>query len=426
MKFHVIRLSRDGTRSARSHRCSAQSTPLGGASPTGSARHQPLRRDAYHPSVVRFVHSADWQLGRAPYYLSEEAGARFSAARVEAIGAIATLAVQEDCDFVVVCGDVFESNHIDRQVLVRALDKMRGAARVEFFLLPGNHDPLDASSIFRSPTFKEHGPDNVTVLDGSEPVQAASGVELIAAPWPNKRPLTDLVSEACERLEPTDDLRVVCGHGAVDAMWPDANNPAYISLGRLEEWIKSDMIHYVALGDRHSTTEVGGTGRVWYSGAPEPTDFDETEPGNVLVVDLDRDTVHVDRQGVGTWRFEHRDWDLGTDLDIDALRDWLESPDNKERFIVRASLRGQVSVAQKAHLVQMLDHYTDLLGGLEIRDGEGGLAVVPDEADLDDFSVSGYAREALSDLSEKAQSGDQAVIAQDALALLYRLTRASA
>ena len=373
--------------------------------------------------MVKLVHSADCQLGRAPYFLSEEARARFRAARVEVVGAIAELAVQQECDFVVVCGDVFESNNISRQVLVRALDKMRAAAALKFFLLPGNHDPLDASSIFRSPTFREHAPSNVRVLDGSEPVQAAPGVELIAAPWTNKRPLVDLVGEACESLEATDRLRVVCGHGAVDAMWPESSDPAHISLGRLEERIESGAIHYVALGDRHSTTDVGDTGRVWYSGAPEPTDFDEVEPGNVLVVDLDRDRVH--RRRVGTWRFEQRDWELGTDLDIDALRDWLESLDNKERCIVRASLRGQVSVAQRARLDQMLDHYTDLLGGLEVRDGEGGLAVIPDEADLDDFGVSGYAREALSDLSGMAQGGSQAVIAQDALALLYRLTRAS-
>ena len=389
----------------------------------GPVRRQFSCRALYDPDVVRFVHSADWQLGKAPHYLSDEARTRFSSARVDVVGTIGDLAVHEHCGFVVVCGDVFESNHIDRQVLVRALDKMRGAARVTFFLLPGNHDPLDASSIFRSPTFEEHRPSNVVVLDGTAPVPAAPGVELIAAPWSNKRPLTDLVGDACEGLEPTDALRVVCGHGAVDAMWPEANDPAHISLERLEVGIESGVIHYVALGDRHSTTDVGSTGRVWYSGAPEPTDFDETEPGNVLVVDLDGDGVRVGRRRVGTWRFERRDWELGTDFDIGALRDWLESAGNKDRSIMRASLQGQVSVAQKARLDEMLDHYRDLLGGLEVRDGDGPLAVMPDDADLDDFGLSGYAREALSDLSDMAESGDRAVAARDALALLYRLTR---
>ena len=378
-------------------------------------------RAFYDSGVVRFVHSADWQLGRAPYYLSDEARTRFRSARVDVVGTIGDLAMQERCGFVVVCGDVFESNHIDRQVLVRALDKMGSVDRVTFFLLPGNHDPLDASSIFLSPTFEEHRPSNVIVLDGTEPVQAAPGVELIAAPWPNKRPLTDLVDDACDGLEPTDALRLVCGHGAVDALWPEANNPGHISLERLEERIESGIIHYVALGDRHSTTDVGSTGRVWYSGAPEPTDFDETEPGNVLVVDLDGNGAHVERRRVGTWRFERRDWELGTDFDIEALQDWLESAGKKDRSIMRATLQGQVSVAQKARLDAMLDHYSDLLGGLEFRDSP--LAVMPDDADLDDFGLSGYAREALSDLSKLAESGDRAVAARDALALLYRLTR---
>jgi len=369
------------------------------------------------------VHSADWQLGRAPHYLSDEARPRFRAARVDVVGTIGDLAVYERCGFVVVCGDVFESNHIDRQVLVRALDKMGSAAPVAFFLLPGNHDPLDASSIFRSPTFEEHRPSNVIVLDDTEPVQAAPGVELIAAPWPNKRPLSDLVDDACDGLEPGDVLRVVCGHGVVDALWPEADNPAHISVERLEERIESGVVHYVALGDRHSTTDVGSTGRVWYSGAPEPADFAEREPGNVLVVDLEGDSVYVDRRRMGTWRFERRDWELGTDLDIDALRDWLESVGNKDRSIMRASLQGQVSVAQKARLDEMLDHYRDLFGGLEVREGDSRLAVMPDDADFDDFGLSGYAGEALSDLGELAESGDRAVAARDALALLYRLTR---
>ena len=87
------------------------------------------------------------------HYLSDEAQARFSAARLDVIEQMGDLAADEKCEFVVVCGDVFESNQVERQVIVRAFEKMAATPGVTFFLLPGNHDPLDASSIYRSSTF---------------------------------------------------------------------------------------------------------------------------------------------------------------------------------------------------------------------------------------------------------------------------------
>ena len=378
-------------------------------------------RGRYSHSVVRFLHSADWQLGMARHYLSQEAQARFSAARIDVIEQIGNLAVQENCEFVVVCGDVFESNYVQRQVLLRAFEKMAAAPKVPFFLLPGNHDPLDVSTIYRSSTFLDNKPDNARVLEGSVPVQATAGVELIPATWPNKHPTTDLVAAACEGLEPTDAIRIVVGHGAIDSMSPDPDNPAHIALEGLEEKIQSGLVQYVALGDRHSTTDVGDTGRVWYAGAAEPTDYTETNPGNVLIVDLDADNVDVAIRRTGTWHFVHRDWEVTADADINALDEWLSSLDDKDRTIVRVSIVGQVSVAQKARIDSVLDHSAELLAALEPWEQRSDLAVLPDETDLDHFGLSGFAHKALLELREMAESGEQAVAARDALALLYRL-----
>ena len=227
---------------------------------------------------MKFIHTADWQLGMTRHFLSGEAQPRFSGARLDAVRRIGELAVEEGCEFVVVCGDVFESNQIDRQVLVRALDVMASTPQVTFYLLPGNHDPLDAASIYRSNGFREGKPENVIVLENSQPVPVADGIELVAAPWTSKRPLCDLVDQACALGEPTEALRIVAGHGALDTRSPDADNPALITLARLEERIEAGEIHYVALGDRHSTTNEGTSDCVWYSGAPEPTDYDEIDP----------------------------------------------------------------------------------------------------------------------------------------------------
>ena len=169
----------------------------------------------YNHNMVRFLHTADWQLGMTRHFLKGEAQARFSAARLDAIEQMGNIAVNEGCEFVVVCGDVFESNQVERRVITRAFEKMAAFPSVTFYLLPGNHDTLDASSVYRSETFVKHRPENVKVLDGSEAVKDIPGVELIAAPWRNKHPTTDLVGDACQELEPTHAVRIVVGHGAV-------------------------------------------------------------------------------------------------------------------------------------------------------------------------------------------------------------------
>ena len=107
--------------------------------------------------------------------------------------------MRERCAFVLVCGDVFESNQVEREIVIRALEAMGETPQITFYLLPGNHDPLDAVSVYRSPTFAGKAPKNVVVLEGPDPVEAVSGVEVIAAPWLSTDPRTDLVNAACDR-----------------------------------------------------------------------------------------------------------------------------------------------------------------------------------------------------------------------------------
>ena len=135
---------------------------------------QPVHRAGSSPceyrlTMARFLHSADWQLGMTRHFLEDEAQARFTAARIEVIGAIGALAAEQGCSFVVVGGDVFESSQVERQVVVRALDTMKATLGVTFYLLPGNHDPLDAASVFRSRTFLDNCPPNVVILEDAVP-----------------------------------------------------------------------------------------------------------------------------------------------------------------------------------------------------------------------------------------------------------------
>ena len=384
--------------------------------------------------VIRFVHTADWQLGMTRHFLSPEAQSRFGGARIDAIVRIGELAVTERCDFVVVSGDVFESNHVERQVIARALEAMARTPGVTFYLLPGNHDPLNAASVFRSRTFVDRCPANVVVLDSSGVVPVTHGVEIVAAPWFTKRPLSDLVAEAVATV-PFDPqsvadqparsvIRIAVGHGAIDSVSPDSSDPSLIGLVGLERALSEGRVAFVALGDRHSTTSVGESGRVWYSGAPEPTDYVETDPGNALVVEIDGPDVRVEPHDLGAWRFVRHEADLADIEDCRRLAAWFESLGSKDRTIVKLGLTGQLSLAANAVLEEILALHGEVLGALELWEGHVDLVVLPDQLDLEHLALSGFARDAVVDLRDAAEAGGTAsVVARDALALLYRLGR---
>ena len=100
--------------------------------------------------TVRFIHTADLQLGMTRYFLDADAQARYAQARIDALTSIGVMAAAEDAEFVVVAGDVFETNRVRPRTVGRALEAM-ATIPVRVFLLPGNHDPLDAATVYRSP-----------------------------------------------------------------------------------------------------------------------------------------------------------------------------------------------------------------------------------------------------------------------------------
>ncbi|PKV96919.1 DNA repair exonuclease SbcCD nuclease subunit [Amycolatopsis echigonensis] len=372
---------------------------------------------------MRFLHTADWQLGMTRHFLSPEAQARFSDARLAAVRAIGDLAAEQHCDFVVVCGDVFEANQLHPQVVGRALEAM-ASIPVPVYLLPGNHDTIDAGSVYRSAAFKHRCPDHVHVLAEPGVHEIAPGIELVAAPLNVKHPLTDLPGDQCRALVPNPGVqRILVGHGAVDTLSPDPGNPATIRTGTLSDALADGRIHYVALGDRHSTTQVAGRA-IWYSGAPEVTDFIETDPGNVLVVDLDRDLeARVTHHRVGTWSFIAAERHLNRAADVEEFDRWLHDLPNKDRTVLKLGLVGSISVADKARLDEITDTHSDVFAALNVSSRRSDLAVLPDDHDFTDLGLSGFVAAAAQELVGAA-AGDPA--AQDALSLLYRLARSAA
>lgn len=376
--------------------------------------------------MIRFLHTSDWQLGMTRHFLAEGAQERYSQSRFDAIRTMGRVAKDEKCQLMLVCGDVFESNLVDRKTVARAMEALKDVP-VPVFILPGNHDPLNAASVYRSSTFIERRSEHVQVIEGPAPIKISEGLELVGAPWISKRPVANPIEEAINALVPANKVTRICmGHGAVDTLTPDMESAGIISVAALERAIGEGKIHFVALGDRHSLTKVGGGDRIWYSGTPEATDFRETQSGYAHIVEIGDGSVTTKSIQIGHWRFIERERvDLNTADDVETLRKSLEEIENKERTVVRLNLVGSLSLASNGTLQNHLLAAKDVFGAFNVRDD--ALLVLPDDTDFANLGFSGFADGTVQRIRSKiAESGDEGTVAREALMLMLRLARGAA
>lgn len=369
---------------------------------------------------MKFIHTSDWQIGMTRAFLSQEAAARYSQARIDAIRALGELAERHHAQFMVVAGDVFESNQLSAQTLSRALDALNSVP-VPVFLLPGNHDPLDASSIFRSKAFRDQARGHIIVVENNEPIPVPGlvNVEVVGAPWFSKRPAEDLCARALQALEPAPGVtRILLGHGQVDSLSPDHSQPGVVSQARLEQALAQGRVHYVALGDRHSLTNVGNSGRLCYSGTPLVTDFDEVDPNKALLVELDTDTCSLTPLNTGIWEFQALQRDINAPEDLAAFAQWLDAVRGKECTVLKVGFTGSVNLALAAELDALLEAQSHVFASLKRRERTTDLAVIPDALDDNAIALSGYADATWKALLAQAATDDTAT---DALRLMYRL-----
>ncbi|QPK83997.1 exonuclease SbcCD subunit D [Corynebacterium qintianiae] len=375
-------------------------------------------------SKLTFIHTSDLQLGMTRTFLPPEAQSRFDDARLRAVTRLGELATERGAEFIVVAGDVFEHNALEPRTLGRALEAF-SRLPVPVYLLPGNHDPLVADSIFN----RTESLDNVTVLDSCSVVQVRPGVEIAGAPLMSKHASEDLCAKTLRDLSPTDSIRVLVGHGQTEARTGEIK-PDLIDLPNLEAKLADGTVDYVALGDTHSTRSLGTSGKVWFSGSPETTDFHDLTPGvaggevdsgNALVVALSKGNASVQKVPVGTWTFEALHFEVSGGADVDTLLARLRSYPDKERTVIKYAIVGTLGLEDTRRLEEGLAELEPVFASLRERDRLMDLHLEPGEDELANLPLGGFAADAMGELVGAASAGELA--ARDAVNLLFRLSR---
>lgn len=369
---------------------------------------------------ITFLHSSDWQLGMMRRFLGADGQARWAQARLDAVVRIGEVAVETGAAFVVVTGDVFEHNQVERQTILRACEALKRIA-VPVVLLPGNHDALEPGSLWTSPQWAAHAPDHVTVLTSSDPLEIVPGVEIVGAPWRSRRPVSDPAAPGYAELAkaPAGTTRILLAHGQLTSLSGGMSDVPTIDQTALEAAVADGRLHYVGLGDRHSTTRV--TDRIWFSGTQEVTAPEENDPGNVLAVTIGGDEIDVRPVRVGAWQMVEHHAELDDEESLRALEDFFAELPDKERTYVRLAADGSLPLPLLSQLEAMLDAQGEVFASVERWAKFWTVRPAPAAGDLDALQLSGPARAAMEELRQALAGGDETAGA--ALTLMHRLAR---
>jgi len=232
---------------------------------------------------MRFIHSADWQLGERFVQFGAKA-AVLRAARQETLATALKKAGEIGVDAFLIAGDLFCDGQVDDAVIRAALDAFAVVPDVRVFILPGNHDPYTGPGCVWERRLFQQKPTNLTVFTRPSVYEVAGGF-LVANPLQQKVSTVDpslkLVELASEL--PADRLRVGITHGALAIPGKHQLNDFPIALDAATR----AGLDYLAVGHWHNRQEYDN-GRLAMSGTPEPDDFGQTASGNVVLVEIPR------------------------------------------------------------------------------------------------------------------------------------------
>lgn len=367
--------------------------------------------------MTRFLHTADWQMGRRYGRFNEEDAAALFEARFEAVERLARLAHDKNVDAVIVAGDVFDSQTPADRTLHRTFQAM-GGFDGPWILIPGNHDAALPESVWTQAARIRAVPDNVHVL--LEPGVSEfreQGFVVLAAPLTQRQTYDDLTAWFDTAATPEGLLRIGLAHGSVEGQLPDAadsSNP--ISANRCE----TARLDYLALGDWHGTKSINP--RMWYSGTPEQERFKDNGAGQALIVEVDHPGAEpsVAQHPVGKhhWIKVHQHLSVATDLDVLVQEIGMLPPQS----VVDLTVDGETDLAGFERLQQVLGAASGRQRSLASH--LDALSLAPTEADLASLHADGYVGDVIADLRERQQAaGDEAGVARDALAILVNALR---
>ncbi len=391
--------------------------------------------------LVRFIHTADWQIGK-PYRRVKDEQKRFKLRqeRLNAISRIREAAQMNGSKFVLIAGDLFDSPTPSSSSVTEVLEII-GEINVPVIVIPGNHDHGALGTVWHTDNFKKYQKQmapNLSLLLESDPFEIEDAV-ILPCPLVRNKDNTDPTLWLRNFNWNTISIskpRIVLAHGSVREFGGQNYNLDEETPSRANNLVNLDQlpldeIDYIALGDWHNLKQVSEN--AWYSGTPEPDRFDQGENNNrgqVLQVDVSRlQKPEVKSIATGRIKWHNLNFRFNSDQDLDRFERQVEdlTAGRVSRDLLRVEISGALSLSGYSRFELLKADLENKLIRLRIK---GECHKVPESDELEKLTsgiqdpliaqVAGKLKERLN--REEDLDSEQASITRLALCELYRFT----
>ncbi len=364
--------------------------------------------------MPRFLHTADWQIGRQYSQFPADDAVPLAEARLAAVEAIARLAVEHKVDAVLVAGDVFDAQTVADRTIRKLFNALQGFPG-PWIMIPGNHDAALTESVWTRAARLDALPANLHLaLQGKVLDFSALGFSALTAPLMQRHTYNDLTEWFDEAPTAPGHMRIGVAHGSVQGVLAEDIDSANPIGAKRAERAKLD---YLALGDWHGCKQIDD--RTWYSGTPEPDRFKGNQPGYALLVEIDAPGAapRVTRLETGQFKWQVWEQTVAVASDVDEFIARLANASASDVLSIRVA--GQIDLAGLQRIRAALSHAEakarSVLADLT------PLRLLPTAADIAALKADGYLGDVIVELRDKqaGQAGDAASgVAAHALGLL--------
>ena len=279
---------------------------------------------------LKILHSADWHLDSPFAGFSDDQRKVLKAQQRRIPGLVADLCRREDCDMVLLAGDL-----LDGQASRETLEDMKKELRrcgVPVMIAPGNHDFCAPGS----PWFEESWPENVFIFTGGLESVTISGLDCRIYGAGYQSMDCPALLEGF-RAEGEEKYRIAVLHGD-----PMQKNSPYNPITAAQ--VRNSGLQYLALGHIHKAGAFrsGGTLCAW-PGCPMGRGWDETGEKGVCIVTLSEEGADIRAVSLDTLRFQELEVDIGTDA-FSALETVLPAAGSQDFYRISLTGCGEVNL----------------------------------------------------------------------------------